>query len=91
MEPKKGFSISFKGGIYTPSSSTYNDEALPPINNDLTELSAFLSLAGLTSKIDELDEIRGGMIYGGEIEFFFNPMFSIAFGAESGGRPLLVP
>ncbi len=79
---EKRVAISFRAGLYSPSSQTYNDDVIPPINNMLTEFTAWLSSAGLNAKLDELDEIKGGMTYGGEIEFFVVPQFSLAFGAE---------
>ncbi len=79
---EKRIAFSLRGGLYTPSSSTYNDEVLPPVNNSFTEFNAWLSSAGLKSNMNELDEIKGGMTFGGEIEFFVSRSFSLAIGAE---------
>lgn len=79
---EKKIAISLRSGLYTPSSSTYNNEVIPPVNNSLTEFNAWLSSAGLKSNMDELDEIKGGIAFGGEIEFFVSRQFSFAIGAE---------
>lgn len=79
---EKRIAFSLKGGLYIPSSSTYNDEVLPPVNNSLTEFNAWLSSAGLKSSLDELDEIKGGITFGGEVEFFVSRGFSFSLGAE---------
>ncbi len=79
---EKRIAFSLRGGLYTPSSSTYNDEVLPPVNNSFTEFTAWLSSAGLKTNLDELDEIKGGMTYGGEVEFFVSRNLSFAIGAE---------
>lgn len=82
MAEEKRITFSLKGGLYTPSSSTYNNEVLPPVNNSLTRFNAWLSSMGLKSNLDELDEIKGGITFGGEVEFFVSREFSFSFGAE---------
>jgi hypothetical protein len=79
---EKRIAFSLKGGLYSPSSTTYNEEVVPPVNNAFTEFNAWLSSAGLKANMNELDEIKGGMTFGGEVEFFVTSKFSFAFGAE---------
>lgn len=74
--------FSLKGGFYTPSSSTFNNDVVPSVNNALTDFNAWLSSAGLKSSMDELDEIKGGITLGGEVEFFVSSRFSFAIGVE---------
>ncbi len=82
MAEEKKIALSLKGGFYSPSSSTYNNEVIPPVNNSLTEFNAWLSSTGLKSNLDELDEIKGGIVFGGEVEFFVSRQFSFSFGAD---------
>lgn len=79
---EKRIAFSLKGGFFTPSSTTYNNDIVPFVNNSLTEFNAWLSSAGLKSNMDELDEIKGGITFGGEVEFFVSSKFSFAIGAE---------
>lgn len=79
----KKFYISFRGGYYSPSSSTLNNEALPPTNLELNETAAVLYSLGVNPEYEELDTIKGAFCFGGELEAIFWKGFSFSIGIES--------
>lgn len=79
---EKKISISFKGGYYSPSSSTFNNESIPPTSRMFTDMISILSSAGLSADYDELEKMRGRMTFGAEFELYVWRQFSVALGAE---------
>lgn len=79
----KKFYISFRGGYYSPSSSTFNNEALPPTNRELNETAAMIYSLGVNPEYEELNTIKGAFSFGGELEAIFWKGFSFSIGIES--------
>ena len=74
--------LSLKGGFYSPSSSTFNNEAVPSTNRELKDIASYLMASGFSPNYDELEKMKGNATFGGEIELFFLRRFSITLGAE---------
>lgn len=76
------FSLSLRGGYYLPVTSTFNDDYLPAVNQYLNELNSYLTSLDFTSTVSEMKKLKGGAVFGGELEIFASQQFSIALGAE---------
>jgi len=76
------FSFSLKGGYYLPSSSSYNNDYVPMVNNNINELNSYLTSLGFTNTVNELKKLGGSLVLGGELEFFASDQVAIVLGAE---------
>ncbi len=74
--------FSLRGSYYVPSSTTFNKEYVPVVNDSLKQLSGFLAEMGLSGTGRNLSEITGTFSFGGELEFKAGPQFFVALGAE---------
>lgn len=79
---EKKLTISIKGGFYSPSSSTFNNESVPSTNHQLKDIASWLNASGLSTNYDELDEFKGAGTFGGEFELFVLRRFSFAISTE---------
>lgn len=76
------WTFSIKGSYYVPVSSTFNKEYVPAVNENLKQLSTFLSNSGLSGLSQNLGEITGIISAGGELEFRTGPQFYLVLGSE---------
>lgn len=75
-------SFSLRGGYYLPSSSTFNKDYVPVVNNNFNELNTYLTDIGLKGTVQEFKKMTGAAIFGGEFEFKASEQFSLVLGAE---------
>ncbi len=74
--------MTFRGGFYSPSSSTFNTGYAPGISLVFDEIDAMFAPFGFTTDYKRLDQVKGALSYTGEIEIFFGSYASLAVGAE---------
>lgn len=82
LQAKKRIGISIKGGFYSPLSSTLNNKYIPQINQAFVSMATGLGSFGLSTELAVIEKIGGSTTYGGEIELFFMPHFSLALSGE---------
>ena len=75
-------SFGLKGGMFSPSSRTFNREIVPAFNRSIEDFITQAAAFGFSSKSDSLDEIGLGPLFGAEVEWFFLPYLSAALGTE---------
>lgn len=74
--------FSLRGLYYVPASTTFNKEYVPAVNDNLRQLSNFLSNLGLSGTSWNMAEITGIISLGGELEIRTGSQFYIALGGE---------
>ncbi len=74
--------FSLRGGYYIPSSSTFNNEYISVVNNNLLEFAQYLQDLGLSGGYRNMGKLNGAIIFGGEFEFKVGPQFYIVLGSE---------
>jgi hypothetical protein len=75
-------SFSLRGGYYIPSSSTFNKEYVPAVNNNLSDFASYLKDLGLSGGHRDMGKMNGTVVLGGEFELKAGPQFFIVLGAE---------
>lgn len=78
----KRFVFTLKGGYYSPSSTSFNDLSAPLTNRELHTISSSFARAGYRTELNDLKKMSGGFTFGGELELFLLPRFSVALGTE---------
>jgi hypothetical protein len=74
--------MTFRGGFYSPSSSTFNTGYAPGVSWVFDEIDAMYAPFGFTTDYKRLDQVKGAISYTGEIEIFLGSYVSLAVGAE---------
>lgn len=74
--------MTFRGGFYSPSSSTFNTGYAPGISWVFDEINSMFAPYGFTTDYKRLGQVKGALSYAGEIEIFFGSFASLAVGAE---------
>ena len=82
LETSGRLSFAMRGGMFSPSSRTYNREIVPAFNQSIEDFVTQAAAFGYSTKSDSLDEIGLGPVFGAEVEWFFRPYLSAALGTE---------